>query len=223
MMDYRSGDNIGTRIKAARRNRGYRTTRELADAVPATNVTAAILDNIESGRKADITVSQLLNIARALGVPPSMLLAPIGNPNSTLDLPNLSDDFDGMNAAEFDCWLSATPASHYRPRLATERVDIEVLSTLRELGTLQRELDRLRIVLEVETESADPHLNSSAGDIQDRIDRTTSEAARLSSLLTTAGLLQEAPKADNRESAVTKAEASEAIQPRVPSGQHFSA
>lgn len=181
-------DSVGARIKLARRQRGYRTTRELADAIPGGNVTAAILENIESGRKADISVSQLLNIARALGVPPSMLLASMSNPNSKLDLPNLSDAFDGMTAAEFDCWLSATPASSYRPSLAAERTDIDTLNTLRELGTLRRELERLHLVLQVQSASGDPDLVASNAEVLARIESITQEASRVSGLLATAGV-----------------------------------
>lgn len=188
MADFRSEANVGARIKLARRERGYRTTRDLADAVPGGNITAAILENIESGRKADISVSQLLNIARALNVPPSYLLAPIGNPNSALDLPNLSADFDGMTAAEFDCWLSATPASSYRPRLAVERTDITILATLRELGSLRRELERLHIVLAVQSSSGDPDLVEGNAEIRRRIDRIEAEARRVAGLLTSGGL-----------------------------------
>lgn len=188
MADFRSEPTIGARIKLARRERGYRTTRELADAAPGGNITSAILENIESGRKADISVSQLLNIARALNVPPSYLLAPIGNPNSKLDLPNLSSDFDGMTAAEFDCWLSATPASSYKPRLAAERTDINILGTLRELGSLRRELERLHIVLAVQSSSGDPDLADSNTEIQRRIDNIEAEARRVAGLLTSGGL-----------------------------------
>ena len=188
MADFRSETHVGARIKLARRERGYRTTRDLAEAVPGGNITSAILENIESGRKADISVSQLLNIARALNVPPSYLLAPIGNPNSTLDLPNLSGDFDGMTAAEFDCWLSATPASSYRPRLAAERTDINILVTLRHLGTLRRELERLHIVLAVQSSSGDPDLVAGNAEVQQRIDGIEAEARRVAGLLTSGGL-----------------------------------
>lgn len=200
MTDYRSGAGLGARIKLARRQRGYRTTRELAAAIPSGKITAAILENIESGRKADISVSQLLNIARALGVPPSMLLAPVGYPSSPLDLPNLSNDFDGMTAAEFDCWLSATPTSSYRPRLAAERVDIDLLGALRELGTVQRQIDRLRIVQETQSTSEDSDLVSHNAEIRDRIEALEREAARLNGLLTSAGLSVMAPSTpDQRE------------------------
>ena len=195
MTDYRSEASVGARIKLARRQRGYRTTRELADAIPGGNVTAAILENIESGRKADISISQLLNIARGLGVPPSMLLAPIGSPDSGLDLPNLSQQFDGMTATQFDCWLSATPASSYKPKLAAERADIDVLNSLRELGTLRRELERLRIVLDVQSASGDSDLVSSNDDVRDRIESVTNEAVRVAGLLVSAGISERSDSA----------------------------
>lgn len=188
MADYRSEESIGARIKAARRQRGYRTTRDLADAIPGGKITAAILENIESGRKADLNVSQLLNIARALDVPPSILLAPIGKPDRAIDLPNLSDDFANMSAAEFDSWISATPASSYRPRLAAERVDIDLLGLSRELGTMRRELDRLQVVFDVQMNSADDDLVTANQAIGARIDATVAEIARLSALLESAGV-----------------------------------
>jgi len=150
-------------------------------------VTEAILENIESGRKADISVSQLLNIARGLGVPISMLLAPIGTPGSNLDLPNLSDDFEEMTAAEFDCWLSATPLSSYQPRLASERSDIATLNTLRELGTLRREIDRVRLVRNVRKSSGDEDLATDT-DIESRLESVEREAERLAALLTSSGI-----------------------------------
>lgn len=188
MAGFRSEESIGARIKAARKERGFRTTRDLADAIPGGNITQAILENIESGRKADISITQLLNVARGLGVPISMLLAPIGTPDAELDLPNLSDAFTGMTAAEFDCWLSATPASSYRPRVAAERVDIDILTSLRELGSLRREIDRLRIVVETRKASRDRDLLETNHLVQKRLDRVAQDAASVASLLQSAGL-----------------------------------
>ncbi|MGH1524229.1 helix-turn-helix transcriptional regulator [Leifsonia sp. L25] len=188
MADFRAETSIGVRIRLARRERGYRTTADLAEAIPGGNVTEAILENIESGRKADISISQLLNIARGLNVPVTMLLAPIGRPDATLDLANLSDDFTGMTAAKFDSWLSSTPASSYRPRLASERADIAILNSLRELGTLRRELDRLEIVLRTQDASGDPDLIATNAAVQKRIDRIAKEIADVAELLTSAGL-----------------------------------
>lgn len=188
MAAFRAETSIGTRIKMARRERGFRTTRELADAIPGGNITQAILENIESGRKADISISQLLNIARGLNVPVSMLLAPMGTPDSTLDLPNLSDDFTGMTAADFDSWLSSTPAGSYRPRLASERADIGILNSVRELGMLRREIDRLGIVLETQNASGDRELIAANTEVQKRLDRVKHDAADVARLLASAGL-----------------------------------
>lgn len=197
MADFRSETTVGARIRLARRERGFRTTAELASAIPGGNVTEAILENIESGRKADISVSQLLNIARGLNVPISMLLSPIATPDAVLDLPNLSDEFEGMSVAEFDSWLSATPASSYRPRLAAERVDIGTLTLLRELGTLRREIERLKIIRDVSAASGDPDLKSDSL-IESQLQAVRRELERLTALLTSAGV---ATGAAPRESA----------------------
>ena len=134
---------IGQRIKELRRRRGYRSTTELAEQIPGGNVTAAVLENIESGRKADLSVSQLLNIARALRVPPTYLLADITTPTSSLDLPNLSDDFAEMSAGEFEAWFSGTLGGTYRSSHPDERIDLLQLEAYRTLTRLQRELVRL--------------------------------------------------------------------------------
>ena len=116
-----------------------------------------------------------------------MLLAPIGTPESHLDLPNLSDDFAEMTAAEFDCWLSATPLSSYQPRLASERSDIATLNTLRDLGTLRREIDRIRLIRDVRKSAGDADLASDT-DIESRLESVEREAARLAALLTSSGV-----------------------------------
>lgn len=187
MADFRSETTVGARIRLARRERGFRTTAELANAIPGGNVTEAILENIESGRKADISVSQLLNIARGLNVPVSMLLSSIATPDAELDLPNLSDDFEGMSVAEFDSWLSATPTSSYRPRLAAERVDIGTLTLIRELGTLRREMGRLEIVRDVGAASGDPDLKAKSL-IDSQLEAARRQLEQITELLASAGV-----------------------------------
>ena len=63
----------------------------------------------------------LLNIAMALRVPLSYLLAPLGEPDRPLDLPNLSESFAGMTAIEFDAWLASAPDGRYQPESLEER------------------------------------------------------------------------------------------------------
>jgi hypothetical protein len=123
--------------------------------MPGSRLTESILENIESGRKADLNISQLLNIARALRVPPIFLLSPITSPDARLDLPNLSDDVAAMTAAEFDSWLAAVPSSSYTSGNPDERVEVDQLNAFRERQTLLRELSRLQAVQSVELSDPD--------------------------------------------------------------------
>jgi transcriptional regulator with XRE-family HTH domain len=143
MADYRAERSIGSRIAAARRARGFRTTKEFAAAMAGTGVTAAVLENIESGRKANLDISQVLNIAHALGVPVINLLAPMARPNAPIDLPNLSGTLADMTASEFDAWMSTVPNAGYTAVSAAERNERGELQALRELQVAQRELHRL--------------------------------------------------------------------------------
>ena len=91
LTDFRSESSLDARIRTARRARGRRTARELADTIVGGNLTEAIIENVEAGRKVALDVNQLLNIAMVLRVPPSYMLAPLSEPDRPLDLPNLSD------------------------------------------------------------------------------------------------------------------------------------
>jgi transcriptional regulator with XRE-family HTH domain len=101
-----------------------------------------VLENIESGRKADLSISQLLNVARALRVPPAYLLANVTTPASSLDLPNLSDDFAEMTAGDLEAWFTGTLGGNYRSSDPDERLDLQQLDAYRTLTRLQRELTR---------------------------------------------------------------------------------
>jgi transcriptional regulator with XRE-family HTH domain len=187
MVDYRSESSIGARIKAARKKRGFRRTEDLVRAMPGSKITTPILENIEAGRKADLAVSQLLNISAALGVPPSYLLAPMTRPESALDLPNLSDEVADMTANEFDSWIAAVPTSAYRATTAAERFDIAELNTLREVTMLKREARRLEIVAGIQADSGDADLEGAEPETRNRISRIASDVDRLEKLLTSSG------------------------------------
>ena len=174
MTDLGTEDGIGARIKTARRARGFGSIGALAAAIPGGEPTTAILANIESGRKVDINIVHILNIAMALKVPVSYLLAPLTRPNSSLDLPGLSDAFANMTAAEFDAWLAAVPDGDYRADTAAERNDLAELHALRELQTLRRELRRLRVATTVHEETSPDsqlveHSKERIGDVEERI------------------------------------------------------
>jgi transcriptional regulator with XRE-family HTH domain len=148
--DYRDEDSLGRRIQAARKARGIRTTKALSEAIGQGNVSEATLQNIETGRLTNLSLAQLLNIAFALKVAPSFLLAPLGRPSASLDLVGLSDGLASMNAAEFDAWLCGSNSGAYRPTNASEISERSELEAFRILESLLRERRRLNSVRELE-------------------------------------------------------------------------
>lgn len=100
-------EGIGKRIAHYRRAIGI-TAKELAIAVDSERVTEAIIQNIESGRKTDLAVSQLLSIARGLEVSPVLLLASMDRPFDALDLVGLSPAVAKLSNEALDAWISAT-------------------------------------------------------------------------------------------------------------------
>lgn len=152
MTNFGSAKAVGSRIQALRRARGMRTSKDLADAIGGT-MTVSIIENIELGRKANLDVSQLLNIAMALQVPPSYILAPMNDPSAELDLPGLSSAFDGMTAIEFDAWFSSIDAGAYMARTLPGRNSLVELNALREWHTLNAEIRRLHVMLQLEEEA----------------------------------------------------------------------
>lgn len=137
-----TAQGIGRRIRATRKHRGFATAKQLADAIPGERISESVLQNIEAGRKSDLSVSQLLNIAMGLRVSPLILLAPLGRPDSPLDLPNLSEAFAKMSVAEFDAWASN---SEFGPYVATaaEHAERQQHRAARELVALTRERARI--------------------------------------------------------------------------------
>jgi transcriptional regulator with XRE-family HTH domain len=137
-------DTIGRRIAAFRKERGISSTDQLAEIIGGDLVSGAVLRNIESGRKSDLTVSQLLNISRALAVSPLFLLAPLARPFDKVDLPNVSAAVAEMTVSDFDAWISAHP---YQAGYMTNRIETmerQELDAFRELVGLARERRRLR-------------------------------------------------------------------------------
>jgi transcriptional regulator with XRE-family HTH domain len=101
-------DSIGRRIAKYRRLAGIETAKDLAARIGNEKITASVIQNIESGRKADLSVSQLLNISRAVEVSPVQLLASIDRPFDRLDLVGLSPSMATMTGLELDSWISAS-------------------------------------------------------------------------------------------------------------------
>lgn len=96
---------FGKRVKRMRRAAGYRSTSDLAEMIRNPAITGSVLQNIESGRKAEVSVVHLLEIARALEVTPIVLLADFTAPDENLSIDGLGPNFSRMTAAGFDAWL----------------------------------------------------------------------------------------------------------------------
>ena len=144
---------IGARIKAARRDRGIRSIRAFAELLDDPTLTESVLENVEAGRKADLPISAVLNIAYALKVPFSLLLAPLSDSSLPMDLPNLSTGLREMNPAEFDAWLTGDDSGRYRSQSAQEREDLAELRAFREVQRVRREIERERVVASVSNET----------------------------------------------------------------------
>lgn len=97
---------IGLRIAQARRDAGFRTVEQLVETIGNPAVTVSGVQNVESGRKADVSVTYLLEIARAVGVPPVMLLVDVDHPFEPVEGLPLGEQFDGLRVWQFDDWFS---------------------------------------------------------------------------------------------------------------------
>ena len=191
MTDFLGQTGIGNRIQAIRKQHGIRSTKDLADAIPGDNVTESILQNIEAGRKQDLSVSQLLNIAKALNVTPIFLLTPIGRPHAQLDIANLSSSFDGMTVVEFDAWISGDPQGAYRWTTNDERSERTQLQAMRELDKLTRERKRLASNLDVARSlsfaAGESEVTQPWDTTEERLSETDRRITQLSSYLASAG------------------------------------
>ncbi|MGO1266913.1 MAG: helix-turn-helix domain-containing protein [Microbacterium gubbeenense] len=89
-MSVRPSEGIGQRLAEYRRLAGI-SARELAERAGA-GLSRGVIANIESGRKADLTVDQLIAVSAVLGIPPSALALPIDQPKRFVRLFGQDDD-----------------------------------------------------------------------------------------------------------------------------------
>ena len=132
--DYKA-DGIGHRIARYRRFSGYATAADLARAIGNPRITAATIANIESGRRADVSVLQLIEIASTLGISPTLLLTDVFSPLGSPDIRGLNQDVARLDNAEMARWLALEPTN-------TGRVS-EASIEIRELVTAQKGLKTL--------------------------------------------------------------------------------
>jgi len=101
---------IGARIRRLRRAAGFKSREDLANAIGSPSVTAAVIKNIEAGRKADMSVVHLLEIAYAIGVSPLVLLLDFSHPNQKASIAGLGANFTGATNNNIDDWITEPAA-----------------------------------------------------------------------------------------------------------------
>jgi len=97
---------IGKRIASYRKARGFKTAAALAEAIPNDAVSASVIQNIESGRKVDVTVAQLLDIAWAMRVSPAHLIVPVHTPMEKFQYPGVGTDVADMSVNDALAWIT---------------------------------------------------------------------------------------------------------------------
>lgn len=92
-------------------------------------MTEAVIANIETGRKTDPTVSQLLTLSRALDVSPLMLMAPLGDPSRHVTPLGMDEP---IATFIFDAWWSVGDR-HVEPMFYAQQVreDFDTVRVLR--------------------------------------------------------------------------------------------
>lgn len=80
-MTQRPSDGFGARLAYYRKLSGMSAER-LSQRVP---ISRAVIANIESGRKRDVTVDEMIALAWALDIPPVALALPVEQPNVFLE------------------------------------------------------------------------------------------------------------------------------------------
>lgn len=89
----RTADAIGRRVRDLRRARKL-TVQQLSDALAEHGViiNRPVLSNLENGTRHTVSAAELMVLARALDVPPLLLILPLGSSEQVEVLPGVVDD-----------------------------------------------------------------------------------------------------------------------------------
>jgi transcriptional regulator with XRE-family HTH domain len=91
---------LGLRLARLRKHQKL-SAAALAARVPDGTITRAVITNIETGRKPDPPVSEIMKIASALDISPLALLIDIDKPWSPLDVTGLAGKYAAMTTIEY--------------------------------------------------------------------------------------------------------------------------
>lgn len=131
----RLADTIAGEVKRYRRERGV-TAQQLVDACNDLGLPMkrTVLTNLENGRRGNVTLAELFVLARALGVPPLLLVFPVGRETTSEVLPELTSDtwraarwftgegpFPGDDPEEFRRASAAVALYREHERISSER------------------------------------------------------------------------------------------------------
>ena len=165
--------SICRRIADYRKLCGFRNTLELANHIGNPKITHTVISNIESGRRNDPSISEVVEIARGLGVSPLLLLVPVFNPKEKVDLPNVGAELSEASSEEFLRWLTFEQSILFR-REQTQldlyqalksvqrlsRLQDAIHSQQKKLNNLPHEVKSRRLLLEQETTLYQDYLHS---------------------------------------------------------------
>lgn len=144
MTQNRASTGIGERLGKYRRVAGL-SAQELSDNLGG-SLSRGVIANIESGRKTDVTIDQLIELSWALGVPPVALALPIEQPFSWVSV----GDNQSRRVLEVMGWMNSIPEAFQRDRAAHQTeagvVARNRIRVLREMAVLSRELDRAKLL-----------------------------------------------------------------------------
>lgn len=104
-------DGIGRRIAKYRRFCGFSTASDLAEAIQNPRITPATIANIESGRRADVSVMQLLEIAGALGISPTLLMSDVFRPGGSPEIRGVTKGVASVSNYKLQGWLALDPVT----------------------------------------------------------------------------------------------------------------
>lgn len=104
-MTQRPSHDIGARVARYRKMAGL-SARELSDKLGG-EMSRGVIANIESGRKTDVTVDQLMALAWALDVPPVVLALPVEEPNRMIAVTAGTDSIQAVRSSNLVDWFMA--------------------------------------------------------------------------------------------------------------------
>ena len=97
---------FGERVKRVRLERGFRTISDFASHLDSKSLSLAILKNIESGRRKEVSVHHLLELADGLRVTPLVLLFDMRDPLGQTDLPGLPPRLAARTNEDLEYWVA---------------------------------------------------------------------------------------------------------------------